>query len=244
MTDSGLVEVGYVTGRELEHALAELAPLDALTIVHAEDQRTLERAPAAHGGDYGGFLASRPPEVETAAIAEIIELSRRHRARMHVLHLSAAEALPAIAAARAQGVRVTVETCPHYLVLSAEEVPAGATQLKCTPPIREGVNREALWRALGQGVIDCVVSDHFPCPPQLKHLEVGDLGRAWGGIASLQLSLPGVWTHARRRGTGSATWSGGWPAARHSWWAWPARARSLSVPTPTGALRRRGDVHG
>ena len=202
LTDSGVVEFGYVTGRELEPVVAELSRLGALTIVHAEDQRELERAPWAHGGDYGDFLTSRPPEVETVAIAEIIELSRRYRARMHVLHLSAAEALPAIAASRARDVRLTVETCPHYLALSAEEVPAGATQFKCTPPIRQGANRDALWRALGEGVIDCVVSDHSPCPPQLKHLEVGDFGRAWGGIASLQLSLPVVWTHARRRGFG------------------------------------------
>lgn len=200
LTDSGVVEFGYVTDDELQPAVAELAALDALTILHAEDQRTLERAPSAHGGHYGDFLASRPPEVETAAIAEIIELSRRYRARMHVLHLSAAQALPVIAAARGQGVRLTAETCPHYLALSAEEVPAGATQFKCTPPIREGANREALWRALGEGVIDCVVSDHSPCPPELKHLDIGDFGRAWGGIASLQLSLPVVWTQARRRG--------------------------------------------
>jgi len=215
LTDSGVVEFGYVTREELEPAVAELARLDALTIVHAEDQRLLERAPSAHGGDYGDFLASRPPEVETAAIAEIIGLSRHYQARVHVLHLSAAEALPAIAAARAQGVRLTVETCPHYLALSAEEVPAGATQFKCTPPIREDANREALWRALGDGVVDCVVSDHSPCPPELKHLEVGDFGRAWGGIASLQLSLPVVWTHARRRGYGLVEvvrWMAGGPA--------------------------------
>jgi allantoinase len=120
-------------------------------------------------------------------------------------------------AARRNGVRVTTETCPHYLVFAAEEVPDGATQYKCAPPIREAANREALWRGLADGDIDMVVTDHSPCPPALKRLEEGDFGAAWGGIASLELGFPAVWTEARRRGYGLADvvrWMAERPAAQ------------------------------
>jgi allantoinase len=119
---------------------------------------------------------------------------------VHVVHLSSADALPQLAAARAEGVPVTVETCPHYLALTAEEVADGDTRFKCCPPVRESGNRDALWQGLADGTIDAVVSDHSPCTPDLKDLEAGDFGAAWGGIASLQLGLPVVWTEARRRG--------------------------------------------
>jgi allantoinase len=109
-----------------------------------------------------------------------------------------------LASARRDGVRVSAETCPHYLTFDAETIPDGATQLKCCPPIREAENRERLWQGLAEGVIDLVVSDHSPCPPELKRLEDGDFGAAWGGIASLQLSLPAVWTAGRARGHGLA----------------------------------------
>jgi allantoinase len=121
-----------------------------------------------------------------------------------VLHLSSSDALPMLASARRDGVRVSAETCPHYLTFDAETIPDGATQLKCCPPIREAENRERLWQGLAEGVIDLVVSDHSPCPPELKRLDTGDFGAAWGGIASLQLSLPAVWTAARARGHGLA----------------------------------------
>jgi allantoinase len=130
----------------------------------------------------------------------VIEAARRARARVHVLHLSSSDALETLAAARRDGVRVTAETCPHYLSLAAEDVPDGATQFKCCPPIRERANRDALWHGLAAGVLDCVVSDHSPCPPELKRLDSGDFADAWGGIASLQVGLPVVWTQARRRG--------------------------------------------
>ncbi len=129
-------------------------------------------------------------------------------ARAHVVHLSAAAALPAIRTARAAGVRLTVETCPHYLTLTAEEVEDGHTEFKCCPPIRDAANRDLLWEALADGTIDAVVSDHSPCVPELKRFDTGDFGQAWGGIASLQVGLPAVWTEARRRGHDLATVAG------------------------------------
>jgi allantoinase len=125
---------------------------------------------------------------------------RETGARAHVLHLSSAEGLDMIAAARREGLPLTAETCPHYLTFAAEEIPDGATEFKCCPPIRERANRERLWAALGEGVIDCVVSDHSPCPPALKMRELGQFAAAWGGIASVQVTLPVMWTHARARG--------------------------------------------
>ena len=119
---------------------------------------------------------------------------------MHLLHLSSSDAVPMVRTARREGIEMTVETCPHYLVFEAEAIADGATQFKCCPPIREADNREELWAALGRGDIDCIVSDHSPCTAELKRLEVGDFGQAWGGISSLQLGLPAVWTEARQRG--------------------------------------------
>ena len=132
------------------------------------------------------------------------------------MHLSAAECVAMIAGAKAAGIRLTAETCPHYLYFAAEQVPDGATEFKSCPPIRDSVNREALWRGLEAGVIDCVVSDHSPCPPELKSSGSGDFGAAWGGIASLQLGLSVVWTVARRRGRtldDVARWMASAPAA-------------------------------
>ncbi|MGI3782071.1 MAG: amidohydrolase family protein, partial [Janthinobacterium lividum] len=181
--------------------------------VHAEDPEVI----AAHGMDasraYGDFLASRPPEAETTAIAVVIAAARETGCRAHVVHLSAAEALPEIAAARAEGVRLSVETCPHYLTLAAESVPDGQTQFKCCPPVRGEANADLLWQALVDGVIDCVVSDHSPCTLDLKRLEEGDFGAAWGGISSLQLGLPLVWTEAQRRGIDLGTVVGWMSAA-------------------------------
>ena len=135
---------------------------------------------------------------------------------MHILHLASASALPLIAAARADGTRVSAETCPHYLTFCAEEVPDGATEFKCCPPIRGAANRDGLWAGLAAGLIDVVVSDHSPCPPALKQRESGDFGAAWGGISSLQLGLPAVWTQARQRGHSLADvvrWMASGPAA-------------------------------
>jgi len=139
-------------------------------------------------------------DVECRAIETVIAAARKTGCRVHIVHLSGAGALPALSAARADGVRISVETCPHYLALHAEEIADGQTQFKCCPPIRDAANAERLWEALADGVIDFVVSDHSPCPPELKRLEAGDFSLAWGGISSLQLGLPVVWTEARRRG--------------------------------------------
>lgn len=202
LVDSGVPEFPPLTWIELDRALAEVAALDGLLIVHAEDAAVLVEAPACAGVSYAGFVGSRPHQAEDAAVSGLLDLAATHGARVHVLHLSSADALPRIAAARAAGVAVSVETCPHYLVLCAEDVPDGGTEFKCCPPIRDASNRDALWQALDDGLIDCVVSDHSPATPELKCLDTGDFGQAWGGVASLQLGLPLVWTAARARGIG------------------------------------------
>ena len=198
--DSGVEEFPHLERPGLEAALRELARLDALLIEHAELPEPIAAAPPARGPRYADYLASRPAQAETGAIAELVDLAGRLGGRVHVVHLSAADALPTVRQAKADGVALTVETCPHYLCLTAEDVPDGATQFKCAPPIREAANREALWAGLADGTLDCVVSDHSPCTPELKRLDVGDFGLAWGGISSLQLRLPLVWTEASRRG--------------------------------------------
>ncbi|GAB7037630.1 MULTISPECIES: allantoinase AllB [Catenuloplanes] len=195
LIDSGVPEFPPLTPAELSEAFAAV---DALFLVHAEDPDLV----AAHGSSpsYADFVASRPRSAENTAVARVVAAARRTGARAHVLHLSSSEAVPLIAAAKADGLRVTAETCPHYLTLTAEEVPDGATQFKCCPPIRDAGNRDALWAALADGVIDLIVSDHSPCTPELKRADTGDFAAAWGGIASLQLGLPLVWSQARERG--------------------------------------------
>ena len=200
LPDSGVPEFPALSGDGLVRAAEEVAAADGLLLVHAEDPDALAAAPQASGTDYAQFLASRPANAENRAIEAVIDASRRTGARVHIVHLSSAGALPALAAAKADGVRVTVETCPHYLVLRAEDVPDGATPFKCCPPVRGDANREALWAGLADGTIDLVVSDHSPCTAALKHLDTGDFGTAWGGISSVQLGLLLVWTEARRRG--------------------------------------------
>ncbi|WP_189056322.1 allantoinase AllB [Longimycelium tulufanense] len=197
---SGVDEFPPLDAAGVEAALRELGTFDGLLIVHAEDSDAIDHAPTAHGEHYHDFLASRPRGAENVAIAQVIELARWTGTRVHILHLSSSDALPLIASARRDGVRVTAETCPHYLSFCAEEIPDGATQFKCCPPIREAGNRELLWQGLAEGVIDCVVSDHSPCTVDLKRFDIGDFGVAWGGIASVQLGLPAIWTQARPRG--------------------------------------------
>lgn len=203
---SGVEEFPHVTGDELRPAMRELARLGATLIAHAELPGPIERALGAGGADgddprrYETFLRSRPRAAEDEAVALLVNLCRETGARTHVVHHSSADSLPLLGAARAEGLPLTAETCPHYLSFAAEEIPDGATEFKCCPPIRERENRERLWGALGRGVIGMVVSDHSPCPPELKRRDEGDFLRAWGGISSLQLRLPAVWTEARRRG--------------------------------------------
>ena len=204
LVDSGVEEFPPLTGDGLADALAEVAALDALMVVHAEDADVIAAAPPAAGRRYADFVASRSPAAEDRAVERLLDLAAKVGARVHVLHLSSASAVPLLDACRDKGFRVTTETCPHYLTLTAEEVPDGATQFKCCPPVRGAGNRDQLWAALARGAIDIVVSDHSPCTPDLKLLEEGDFGAAWGGIASLQLGLPLVWTAARARGHGLA----------------------------------------
>ena len=197
---SGVDEFPPVDPGQLEAAMREIATFDGLLIVHAEDTHAIEHAPTAHGETYANFLSSRPRGAENLAIAQVIELARWTGCRVHILHVSSSDALPMIASARRDGIAVTAETCPHYLTFAAEEIPDGATQYKCCPPIREGTNRELLWHGLRDGVIDMVVTDHSPSTADLKCLDIGDFGVAWGGISSLQIGLSAVWTQARQRG--------------------------------------------
>lgn len=197
---SGVDEFPHLEADEMEKDMAELSSFDSIMIVHAEDSRSIDRAPTAEGDQYSRFLASRPRGAENVAIAEVIERARWTGSRAHILHLSSSDALPMIATAKRDGVRLTVETCPHYLTLLAEEIPNGATAFKCCPPIREASNRELLWQGLIDGTIDCIVSDHSPSTLDLKDLENGDFGVAWGGVSSLQLGLSLIWTEARQRG--------------------------------------------
>jgi allantoinase len=212
---SGVEEFPHLDADELEEDLAEIAGFDALMIVHAEDSRAIDRAPSPRGESYDHFLRSRPRGAENVAVAQVIERARWTGARVHVLHLSSSDALPMIASARREGVQITAETCPHYLVFTAEEIADGATQFKCCPPIREAANRELLWQGLRDGIIDCVVSDHSPSTVDLKELDSGDFGVAWGGVSSLQVSLAAVWTQARSRGfelTDVSRWMAARPA--------------------------------
>jgi allantoinase len=200
LVDSGVAEFPALNYAQLDQAMGEISEFDGVLIVHAEDADTIQHATPPHGRRYTDFLDSRPDEAEVMAIERLIESSRRTGCRVHVLHLSSALALRALATARADGVRVSVETCPHYLSFAAGEISAGATQFKCCPPIRDEDNRDALWAALASGVIDIVVSDHSPCTIELKQLEIGDFAAAWGGISSLQLGLSAIWTQANARG--------------------------------------------
>jgi allantoinase len=221
LADSGVPEFPPLDRAGLHRAAGQIAELGSLLLVHAEDPAHLGEVcgsggPGSQGNtDYAAFLRSRPPAAETAAIEAVIDAVRRTGVRAHILHTSTADAIDLLAAARGDGLAITSETCPHYLALAAEEVPAGATEFKCCPPIRERANSDRLWAGLQAGVIDCVVSDHSPCPPEMKLAGTGDFAKAWGGIASLQLSLPVVWTHARERGYGLddlAQWMAGAPA--------------------------------
>ncbi len=234
LVPSGVDEFPASSEADLARALAVLAPLGALLMAHAELPGPLAAAPAPPATRaYADYLASRPAAAEVEAVALLVRLAEEHRARVHVVHLSSAASLPLLAAARARGVQVSVETCPHYLNFAAEDVPGGATEYKCAPPIRGRDEREALWGALAAGAIDHVASDHSPCPPALKQRERGDFMAAWGGIASLQLMLPVVWSGMRARGL---------PLARLGGWLSAAPARLVGLERRKGALAAGRDA--
>jgi len=197
LAESGVEEFPHLSPGQLREHLIEIARFDGLMIVHAEDAETLAGAPQVGGREYGTYLASRPRSAENTAIEQVVDAARD---TVHVLHLSSAEALPLLRKAKADGVRLTVETCPHYLFFDAESIPDGSTQFKCCPPIREADNREELWGALSAGDIDLIASDHSPCTADLKRLDSGDFAQAWGGVASVQLGLSTIWTQSRARG--------------------------------------------
>jgi len=201
---SGLDEFPSVEVQHLRHAIAILSNYDLPYLIHAElDESENEDLPAI-GDSYGSFLASRPKSWENNAIKLMIALLLEAKqqgasARVHIVHLSSAEAIEDLRAAKEQGLKISAETCPHYLTLFAEAIPDGKTLFKCCPPIREEENRQQLWQGLADGIIEFIVSDHSPCTPSLKHIETGDLENAWGGISSLQFGLSIIWTEAKQR---------------------------------------------
>ena len=215
LVDSGVEEFPAVSEQQLVDVMARVASFGGLLLVHAEDPDAVTPTPATTS--YLAFLDSRPDSSEVSAIETVVDGVRRTGCRVHIVHLSTARALPLIRAARAEGLPVTAETCPHYLTLAAEHIEAGATAFKCCPPIRDENNRRALWEGLADRTIDMVVSDHSPCTTALKSLDTGRFDLAWGGISSLQLGVSVMWTEAHSRGHGLAElarWMSAAPAAR------------------------------
>jgi allantoinase len=204
LIDPGIDAFTMVTEQQLRAALPHVARSRLPLLVHAELAGPIDRATEhlsnAYWNCYSTYLQSRPDEAELDAIRMMLSLCREYGFRLHIVHLSTSLALPELQAARSQGLSVTVETCPHYLYLSAENIASGATLNKCAPPIRNRENRERLWEGLRDRTIDLVVTDHSPCPPAMKRLNEGSFRNAWGGIASLSLALPIIWTEASKRG--------------------------------------------
>jgi allantoinase len=204
LVDPGIDGFTMVGEDDLRAALPRVARTGLPVLVHAELAGPIDAA-TAHLADadwrsYATYLRSRPDEAELSAIRMMLALCRQYDFRLHIVHLSSGPALPELRAARAEGLAVTVETCPHYLYLAAEDISNSATLCKCAPPVRSRENREALWQSLRDGDIDLVATDHSPCPPAMKRLEEGSFRTAWGGISSLSVALAVVWTEAQRRG--------------------------------------------
>ena len=236
LIDPGIHGFSMVNRTQLEAASPAVARSGLPLLTHAEVPGPVERASQhlEHWEVYSTYLASRPDAAEVEAIRLMIELCRKYRFRVHIVHLSSGEALPDLGAARAEGLPITVETCPHYLHFAAEKIPDGATLFKCAPPIRSRANRETLWEALQNGDIDLIATDHSPCLPEMKQRGNGSFREAWGGIASVQLALPVIWTEAKRRAIPMervVRWMSEQPAS------WPAstiaKARSALEWMPT-----------
>ncbi len=200
LAPSGVDEFPHLEPEQLLDAMTEIAAFDGLLIVHAEDPAVLHDDNDSIGTSYPRFVESRPDASERSAIAQVIDGVRQTGVRAHILHLSSATGIELIKAAKAEGLPISAETCPHYLTLDAEHIPTGGTQFKCCPPIRGHQNQDLLWQALLDGTIDLVASDHSPCTIELKRAHGGDFGKAWGGIAAVQLSLSALWTAGRDRG--------------------------------------------
>ncbi|MCB0726690.1 MAG: allantoinase AllB [Ignavibacteria bacterium] len=200
MTDSGIDEFPFVNESDLRIALKKIEGNNIPLLVHAEIDCGFIKEKNYSEFSYSSFLKSRPSEWELKAIDILIRLSREFDQHIHIVHLSSAESVNKISEAKSEGLKITVETCPHYLFFSSDEIKDKQTLYKCAPPIRNDHNREKLWEALKDGVIDFIVSDHSPCHPDLKCIEEGSFEKAWGGISSLQLGLPAVWTECRKRG--------------------------------------------
>lgn len=205
MIDSGIPEFPAVSKQDLLEAMQFLAQNQGVLLAHAEVELAHANHTMKSPSSYADYLASRPTQWENAAIKTLIELSESTRCRTHVVHLSSSEAVRDLRQAHLRHVPITAETCPHYLLLAAEDIPDGDARFKCAPPIRDRSNRDQLWTALLCGDVEFVVSDHSPCSPHLKHLESHNLRDAWGGISSLQLGLPLMWTELKRRSL-PATW--------------------------------------
>jgi allantoinase len=203
---SGIDGFPWVDEAELRLALEQLKSTGLPLLAHAEvrgpvDEATKDlNAAGADGRRYSTYLASRPDRAELEAITLLIRLAEAFHSPIHIVHLSSAEALPLLAAARDRGVPISAETCVQYLWFAAEDIPDGATEFKCAPPIRRRANRDRLWAALEEGLIGMVTTDHSPCPPAMKHRDQGRWDQAWGGIASLGLALPVMATMLERRG--------------------------------------------
>ena len=204
LIDSGVDSFGMVSEQQLKAALPHVARTGLPLLVHAELPAPIDKANnalmQADWKRYETYLRSRPSEAELSAIRLLLSLCREYKFRLHIVHLSTSQALIELRAARSEGLAVTVETCPHYLHLASETIADGATLNKCAPPIRGRENREQLWQGLRDGIIDLIATDHSPCPPHMKHLDKGTFKTAWGGIASLSIALPLIWTEVSQRG--------------------------------------------
>ena len=234
LAPSGVAEFEHVGEADLRAAMPVLARLRLPLLVHAESPSELLPLDSP-SREYRTWLSSRPPDAEQRAIDLMISFAAEYRARVHIVHLASGDAVAALHDARARGVPITVETCPHYLTFAAEDIQDGKTAFKCAPPIRERSHRERLWQALSDGDIDLVATDHSPAPPSLKCLDSGDFSAAWGGIASLEIALPAVWTGASARGF-SVERLAGWMAAA------PARLAGLDGRKGTIAVGAEADI--
>ena len=232
MIDSGVAEFPMASEMVIRESLPVLAKHKVPLLVHAELESSVNVKESSSRA-YSHYLESRPQKWEVDAIRLIIELAKESGGHLHIVHLSAAQALSEIRKAKEQKIAITAETCPHYLTLQSEEIRDGATHFKCAPPIRENRNREDLWRGLEQGIIDFIVSDHSPCTPQLKKLETGDFDAAWGGIAGLQFSLPVIWTEMQKKGL---------TLAQLSYWMSESTVKFLKVKGKSGKIEMGSDA--